>query len=496
MNIFSAYKDWRASLNDGEFEHDGLVSLNLKSFSSMPQQPSSGGEGMGGWGSSAFSFLNYSGTKINYAREVGDLRTSSLLIAASRWVARNLYDARLKVVKYGADRKETEIEDSEIAKLWSRPNKFYSGRTLASGISYSMLTRSIAYLVKVRSSAGLVVELWWEPYETIRPRWDLSGRDFISFYEIWRNGVWIRLEVDDVIAICEGYDTDNRRGLLNPCSALMRDFYTDGQMSHFTAALLKNGLVPAVVVSFGDKERPFTGDLQERKELVERKMSGDDAGKPLVTNDAVKVEKLGFDYSSIGAKDVKEMSEARFCAAMGISAHSLNLSVAQGSSTYNNVKNYLQQDYRGFIKPMHKMIADEFNVQLLPDFGETKKVSVVWDYSQVDLMQPDKLIEARVTVLEYDAGLIDRAEGREAIGYKMRPEDIGVYSEKAKAKEMAESKEPATTELEDEPTKAAKDRLSKKALDDGADSWRNSDALNDKERDLMDAVEYVNGKAN
>jgi phage portal protein BeeE len=226
-----------------------------------------------------------------------------------------------------------------------------------------------------------------------------------------------------VIAIRNGVDPETRRGLINPNTALMREYWTDNQVARFTAQMFKKGLVPPVVVGLPD----YAGDLVAFRDGLVRKMSGDSAGEPMVTKGDVKVEKLGFDYSKFGFKETREIPEERFCASMGISAHSLMLGVARDNSTYDNVSRYLSHDYRNYIRPLHSLIASELNTQLLPDFGETDSISVNWDYSQTMLMQPDKDADWKRVGQAFKDRIIDQAEAREALQYKWDEAHKGVY---------------------------------------------------------------------
>jgi hypothetical protein len=393
---------------------------NLKKLTAMPHQ-----SGYQGGGSGWSNFASYlTGSKINFAQEVGDLPNVTLCQSAIGWVARNLYDARLKSVTLDGDEKETELQPDDLATLFYKPNPFYSGQALIAGIALDWITGSEAYLIKVRGGYNNVNELWWEPKETIRPRW-VDG-EFISFFEVWRDGIWKRIEIEDVIPIMNGVNTFTRRALINPTTSLITEFYTEKRAAYFMNLLLRTGLVPPIVVKLGDKERPFD-DAEKFKVVkaeIRRKASGDGGAEPLVTNDAVSVERLGYDYSSVGLKEVRQIPISRFCMAMGISAISLNADAGDSThANYNNVAGYLKQDYRSYIVPLHNLIASALNTHLLPDFGKTENCKVTWDYSQTALMQTDMKLEAEVTRGLYEGGIIKRSEARERVNYKWKPED-------------------------------------------------------------------------
>jgi hypothetical protein len=470
---------------------------NLKRLTSMPQHNTYGG---GGW-SNLIEWLN-PGSKINFAQEVGDLANVTLCQSAIGWVARNLYDARLRTVELDRDEKESELQPDELAKLFYAPNPFYSGQALIAGIALDWITGSRSYLIKVRGGFNNVKELWWEPKETIRPRW--VGDDFISYYEIERDGIWKRVEVEDVVPITNGVNPKTRLALINPTNSLITEFYTEKRAAYFMNLLLRSGLVPPIVVSLGDKDRPMDNQAKfdEAKSQIKRKASGDGAAEPLVTNDAVNVERLGYDYSSVGLKEVRQIPVSRFCMAMGISAVSLNADAGNSTNaTYANVAGYLKQDYRGYIVPLHNLIASALNVHLLPDFGLGDNAKVDWDYSQTALMQADKVAETKNATLVWVSGGSLLNEYREAVDLEQKPEfeKLNYFDVSGKKQAMGNNNQnpnqptDATVEsIADATAKSVVKKLgySDSELDESAETWRNHDKLTPLQRSLIDAPEY------
>lgn len=407
-----------------------LSPLNLsgtaKALSNMRFSGGSGGQ-FGGW-NGLFSTFN---SRINYPVELAagqnyeGLRNLTLIQAAVQWVARGLVSAPLKVVEItDTDDKEKQV-DHPLVELFRRPNPYYSRSVLLRGLALSLIVADEAYILKVRSrygqQFGAPIELWWEPHWTIRPRWQINGLNFIDYYEYERDGVWYPVEPKDVIVLRRDLDPYTRRGF-GPTSSLLREFYTDQQASGFMAQLLRQGLVPPVIVGLGTKDNPYNGSDDERASFARgliRKMSGDKAGEPMVVPGGVDVQQLGFDYSKVGLERVRRIPVERFCAVMGISPVSLNLAATSDKGqAYANVKNYLEHDYDSYIVALHNYIGEEFETQLLPDFGDSTNLAVRWNYDQVPEKQPDKLVEAQISTILYDAGLITQNEGREINAYK------------------------------------------------------------------------------
>src|SRR5690349_12547640 len=76
----------------------------------------------GGSGGMGFYGLWDTGTRINFAQEVGPLENVALVQAGVGWVARGLNSARFQVVTVDSDSKEKDIPDHPVAQLFHRPN--------------------------------------------------------------------------------------------------------------------------------------------------------------------------------------------------------------------------------------------------------------------------------------------------------------------------------------------------------------------------------------
>jgi len=365
---------------------------------------------------------------INYEREVGDLRTSALLMAAYTWVARGFNAARLTVVTVDSDNKETEIQNHPLVEKFDQPNSYYGGEELWSGVALSWLCCATAYILKVRNRASGISEFWYEPWWSIRPVWPLDGSQFISGYEINRDGRWIPLDSEDVFVLRSGIDPDTRMGQ-SATASLLREYYTDRQAAEFAALQMKQGLVPPLVASLGDKDRTVSKEeMTEFKGQLLRVMSGSKAGEPVVMNAPATVNTLNYDYGKVGLRDVRAIPEERFCAAMGISPYSLHFGTSRQASTFSNVENYLKHDYRAYIVPLHNYIAKRIAREILPEFqSDTTNVRVKWNYDEVPLLQSDQTVEWKRVAEAYKARILDQAEAREAIGYKSDDSHIGIY---------------------------------------------------------------------
>lgn len=373
------------------------------------------------------SFWSGKPQTIDYAKELGDLRCSALLMAAHTWLSSSLAAARLTVVELDADNKENEIANHPLVELFENPNPYYGSEELLSGIALSWLVMSTAYMIKVRGAAGQTVQLWYEPWWSIRPAWPDDGSAFINRYQVERNGYWQDIPIEDVLVLRKGIDPETRMGQ-SATSSLLREYYTDRQAAEFGALLMKQGLVPPVVISLGDKDSPVSPEqaVAFKQELV-RKFSGSNAAEPLVTSAPADVQTLAYDYSKVGLRDVRALPEERFCSAMGISPYSLHFGTSRGASTFSNVEQYLRYDYRAYVVPFQKYIAKRLARELLPEFDTATNHQVRWNYDDVELMQSDMTAEWNRIIAAFKARVLDQGEARDGLGYAFDDSHKGVY---------------------------------------------------------------------
>ncbi|KKL99671.1 hypothetical protein LCGC14_1812090 [marine sediment metagenome] len=178
------------------------------------------------------------------AKEIGDGTSSDIVVTPIRWLQRAFKEATITVTVDG------EIaENDPLPELIATPNEFYSSDHLYAGTLWSLLTAGNAYWLKVRNGNGKVVELWWVPDQLVEPKWPDDGDVFISHYQYNVGGKEIKLEPADVVHFRDGVDPQNMRKGLSPLRSLLREIWTDNEAAVFTAALMRNGGVPGLVIS-------------------------------------------------------------------------------------------------------------------------------------------------------------------------------------------------------------------------------------------------------
>lgn len=331
-------------------------------------------------------------TKIDFQSEVGELSDSSLVMAAVRWLGKNLPEAPLRVMKTEGD-KSTAVIDHPLVMLLKKPTEYFSGQTLWKSFAADWIISGNVYLQKIRNAFKDVIGLRFWPYYQIRPHWaglDASAGDptkFVDFYQVKVDNRVYEIPLEDVVHFRDGLDTRTRCGV-SPLNSVLREIYTDNEIATYSAVTLKNlGVAPFAVVPDGDVEI----DGKSVKEAIERAITGDNRARIPVIDAPVKFPTLGMKAKDMSLATMGGRPETRIPAVIGINAVVLYLEAGLAHSIYHNVSEAREEAIEQYLIPLQRYISEELELQLLPDLEKnTKGFSISYDYSEVRALQPDQ----------------------------------------------------------------------------------------------------------
>lgn len=359
--------------------------------------------------------IGFRGTERDYATAVGDLTKSSIMMAAVTAVGSSISEAELQVRKF-EDKQEITIDNHAMVRLWERPNPFYDSPTMLKAISTSWVIADNAYLLKERNGAGKVVELWYEPHDTIRAVYPADGREYITNYEIHRGPDWIPVPVEDVIHFRNGLDPANPRYGLASTPAVFREIFGDNESANWYANLMANDAGFRYFLSIDNKAGELgQEDINNIKKLLMAQVKGDKKfTPPIITN--AEPKKLQFSPNELDLRKQRYLAEERFCAVKHIPGVCLEFGSAGEHSIYNNVAQAQERFTEHYLAPFWKHIAATLTLSLLPEFDDNPEHYVYYDTSDVKALQEDEDKKHERFAKDYAAGGITRAEFRRAIG--------------------------------------------------------------------------------
>lgn len=360
---------------------------------------------------------------------------SNVVMAPVMWVMRAFTEAHLVTQRRREDSGGgilwERVLDHELEVLVERPNPFYDGDALWKGTACSYLMGGNAYWWKRRNRIGEVVELWYIPHWMVRPAWPSDGSTFITHYEVSGGlGPPAVLAPRDVVHFRFGLDPENPRFGYSPLQSVLREVLTDDEAARFSEKILENMGVPGLVVS-PQKDagyRPNPDEVRRLQEYFNNSFHGERRGMALVLGGPTDVSQFGFDPNKLMLPNLRDISEERVCAAIGIPAAVVGFgSGLQSTKVGATMRELVKLAWVQCVTPMQTSLAQQLTAQLLPDFvAQRRRFRARFDTSEVSAFQEEAKAEAeRVSLLVREGILrVDRAQ--HLLGLEVDP-TRGIY---------------------------------------------------------------------
>lgn len=447
----------------------------------------------GPWGAGALGLTGglLPGAKKDWAREVGHVWRNSAVSICLGWIADIVNEAQLVVTRNGAEKGKREpIDDHPLVRLIERPNHAYSGATLLSATALSFKADGNAYWIKSRGTGGwgAPYELWYVPHWQVFPQWPPGPTTtFIDHYKYVVDGKVYELPSEDVVHFRDGIDPLFPRLGLGRLKSLLRSICALNEAETYTASILANMGIPATTfLPIGDGIANYDLDEPAYEKLVERwqaATTGENRGRPFVTNLPVKPERIGLSPEELSLDRVHALPLQYVCAALKLNPHVVGLE--SGPSGFDSGGQRLEARrgaYEDCIIPMLTVWAkDGLQAQLLPDVGDSDAERCEWDWSGSQALAQNETEKTKRATDIFQSGLATRDEGRALIGLPPTGDEWGErYFDGSGGTEVGPGVEQAAIEPADtgdaEPDAADADEA---AETDGADTLISADPLAD-----------------
>jgi HK97 family phage portal protein len=257
------------------------------------------------------------------------------------------------------------------------------------------------------------------------------------------NGLEVVIPLADVVHFRDGIDPAQERLGRSRLASLLREVVSDNQATAYEAALLKNFGVPGVVIAPGDAMGTFDQTQQESLRAQWQARTGGEArGKPLVFSSPVSIQQLSLSPEALALDNLRTVSEDRISAALRLPPQVTGLTSGGKRQTFANYEQARRAAYQDCILPIGRRFARTLQAQLLPDLGNPDRERVAWDYSTIAALAEDRESLTRRAAVGYRAGILQRGEARESLGYASGPEDA-VYAQAGQGQGQGQGQQPA-----------------------------------------------------
>lgn len=354
--------------------------------------------------------------------------TSNVVMAPVFWIMRT-FTQSVAIVQRREDTGGRGIwknaQDHPLETLIARPNPFYDGGALWKVTCISYVLAGNAYWRKVRNAIGEVVQLWYVPHWMIEPMRPIDGGAFISHYEMKTGiGPSVPIAVRDVVHFRFGLDPEDTRYGFPPLRPLLREVLTDDQAAQFSETILRNMGVPGLIVSpKGDAFKPSDEETKKLRDYFEQAFSGERRGKPFVMKIPTEINQFGFDPNKLMLSALRDISEERVCATLGIPAAVVGFgSGLQSTKVGATMRELRKLAWVQCLDPMQADLAGQLTAQLLPDFqSQTRRFRVAFDNSGVSAFPEDDQMKATWVAALFAANLLRGDRAQEMLGLEVDP---------------------------------------------------------------------------
>jgi HK97 family phage portal protein len=373
------------------------------------------------------TYMRYDALR-NAAGEGSEFK-SSVLAAPLDFLMRTFPEAP-PIVKRRRQGLWEEEPDHPLTRLLENPNPFYGGEELWMTTVLDLAFGN-SFWIKVRNKFGDVVEVWWVPRSSMAPKWPNDGKTFISHYEYGIGRDKRDIAVRDVVHLRYGMDPKNTRYGLSRLGALMREVGVDEQAASFTDTVLRNlGVIGVIISPRGAGGTVSKEALKEVKDYINTQFTGTRRASPLALGSDTRVELLQYQMQGFDVSPIRDVSEERVCAVLGIPAAVVGFGTGlQQTKVGATMRELRQLTWTGGILPLQRNVGKQIQRQLLSEFEADKRqlARFTFDDTQVRALWEDQNEKHMRVREDYKATLIDRAEARRETGRAARTEDVDVY---------------------------------------------------------------------
>jgi HK97 family phage portal protein len=275
------------------------------------------------------------------------------------------------------------LQNHPLDLLMSMPNPHTTEFEMMQKIMTDLDLYGLAYLEKVRSRSGQVVQLWRLRPDYVRPV--PSTTEFIQYYEFDNNtGRKVQLPFEDVIEF-KLYDPLNEYRGLAPVTVAARIGDVDTGGVDYLKNFFDHGGMPA---GFITTAQPVSDTIaaQIGTDWESRYGGKDKWTKPAVLSYGAEYKQLGSSLKDLQTDKLDAKTVSRICMTLDVNPILIGAAHGLARSTFNNYQTALKSFWQEGLQPQMKRIIETFNTQLAIEFG----VKLQWDLSNIPALQEDK----------------------------------------------------------------------------------------------------------
>lgn len=326
------------------------------------------------------------------------------------------------VVAYRPNSDE-KIEDHPALTLLNHPNPYMGRSRFWETVLACQDVGGNAYVEKVRSASGKVVQLW--PLRPDRMSVIPSQTDFIGGYQYIVGDKTFTMPPEDVIHFRNRHPLDDYYGL-PPIAVGAERVDLDIWVRSFTRSFFQNAGVPSGILNV---TRGLTAaERTMMKDTFRENYSGRDNWHNVLLLDGGEATYqpmgLGLGPSGLALSDLNQINETRICMLYGLAPSLLATEVGLRASSYANRVSDHEQFWANTMLPVFRALDSTLTAGLIDEYPDLDRFE--HDFSKISALQEDEDQKHARWLKDYQGGLVTWQEAREKIGLPDKPDTPGM----------------------------------------------------------------------
>lgn len=352
-----------------------------------------------------------------YRYMIDGYSANEVMYACVEELASSAAEPRLVVVRK-TDKGPEQIKDHPVLDLFEHPNPFTSGYDLMAALIMWRFIAGNAYIEKVRSAAGKLVQFW-----PLRPdrMWVIPDEaQHIRGWEYRLGGRPYPLPASDVVHVHTRLVMDDYYGMPPARPAAMR-IDSANAMRAFTQAFFNNAGVPAGLLTF--EKQVGQAEAQMVRDRFRNDYGGNNAHGVMVLGgvgggNTVTYTAMGLPLGERGLvmPELDEIIDAKTAMVFGVPLELIGARLGMIHGNRSTTKEARAGFWDETLMPLYKEIAATLTMSLQPEYGDFDYLE--FDTSTVKALQEDESAKVDRVVKKVQAALCSIQEGRVELGYE------------------------------------------------------------------------------
>ena len=319
-----------------------------------------------------------------------DLRNSSVVSAPLLWMVKAFAMLEPKVFF-----NDEEVEGHPLTQA-------LSDRRLIGAICDNFFRYGNSYLFLERLRDRSIETMAFYPAGRMKPKWTPSAETYYEWYPPGPTQRRVTVLEEELAHVRFGIDPDNLALGCSPLTGALTEVATDLEAAGYTSAILRNLGVMGIVASMDENDTVISETAATAfKTAIDASIKGTNRGSTVVVRGKTSLQQIKTDISGADLGPIRNISEERVCAALGISPAVVGFGTGlQQTKVGATMRELLYAAWTDTVLPHAADIATQLGQRLLPEFGSDPDTHELrFTHEGVEALQRNRLDEARRIVL-------------------------------------------------------------------------------------------------